>query len=382
MDDPVQVARALAPRIRELAPRIERERRLPQELVDELVRAGLMHLVVPQSIGGHECDPVAAAQAVEEVALADGSTGWCVMLAAQSGGFAGHVDQDVAREVWGGGGIVAGAARPLGRAEWSESRRGFVLQGRWPFASGSTHATWFSAEAPVFDGHEPRRDAEGNEVSLAYLVPREDVTVHDTWDTTGLRGTASNDYSIEGAFVPEARAFEMFGAPRHPWALYRAPGLVFMNHGSHALGVARGALAGAREVATTKRGWGGVPLASMPRVQATLAEAVVLVESARTYLYAVAAELWERLLGGASDEELAPQRARLRLAASHAAMASVRATDLVHAGMGATSIFTSNPIERQFRDIHTAAAHVMIGPLTYEAAGRVELGLAPDFPFF
>lgn len=37
---------------------------------------------------------------------------------------------------------------------------------------------------------------------------------------------------------------------------------------------------------------------------------------------------------------------------------------------------------RQFRDIHTAAAHVMIGALSNEAAGRVELGLEPGFPFF
>ncbi|MCC6238411.1 MAG: acyl-CoA dehydrogenase family protein [Dehalococcoidia bacterium] len=382
MEDPVSVARDMAPRIRELAPRIERERRLPQELVDDLVRAGLMHLVVPRSLGGQECDPVSAAQAVEELARADGSTGWCAMLAAQSGAFSGLVDQDVAREVWGNGGIVAGAARPIGRAEWSASPRGYVLTGRWPFASGSTHATWFTAEAPVYDGDTKRLDAAGNEVSFAYIVPRADVTVHDTWDTTGLRGTASHDYSIDGAFVPERRAFHMMGPPRHPWVLYRAPALVFINHGSHALGVARAALAGAREVATTKRGWGGVPLSSMTRVQATVAEAVVLVESARTYLYGVGAELWQRLLDGATDEEVAPLRARVRLAASHAATCSVRATDLVHGAMGATSIFTSNPIERQFRDIHTAAAHVMIGPLTYEAAGRVELGLPPEFPFF
>jgi alkylation response protein AidB-like acyl-CoA dehydrogenase len=257
-----------------------------------------------------------------------------------------------------------------------------VLTGRWPFASGSTHATSFSAEAPVYDGDTKRLDAEGHEVSLAFLLPRADVTVHDTWFSTGLRGTASNDYSIDGVFVPEARSFHMFGEPQHPWVLYRAPGLVFMNHGSHALGVARAAVESAREIASTKRGYGGVPLSSMTRIQHTIAEATALVESARTYLYSTADALWQALLGGATDEAVAPQRARVRLAAAHAATASVRATDLVHAAMGATSIFQGTPLERQFRDVHTAAAHVMIGPLVYEAAGRVELGLAPDFPFF
>jgi hypothetical protein len=50
--------------------------------------------------------------------------------------------------------------------------------------------------------------------------------------------------------------------------------------------------------------------------------------------------------------------------------------------MGTTVVFVSSPLERVFRDMHTAAAHVMIGPLTYQAAGRVELGMEPDFPFF
>ena len=47
-----------------------------------------------------------------------------------------------------------------------------------------------------------------------------------------------------------------------------------------------------------------------------------------------------------------------------------------------TGIFNTSPISRQFRDIHTAAAHVMIGTMTIEAAGRVILGDEPQFPFF
>ena len=72
----------------------------------------------------------------------------------------------------------------------------------------------------------------------------------------------------------------------------------------------------------------------------------------------------------------------MRLATSHAATASVRAVDLLHSALATTAIFTKSPLERQFRDIHTASAHVMVSNLTYEAAGRVELGMGPDFPFF
>ena len=75
-------------------------------------------------------------------------------------------------------------------------------------------------------------------------------------------------------------------------------------------------------------------------------------------------------------------RSRARLAASHAMTASLRTVDLLHRSLGTTSIMAGSTLDRCFRDLHTAAAHVMVGPLTYEAAGRVELGLDADFPLF
>jgi alkylation response protein AidB-like acyl-CoA dehydrogenase len=218
-------------------------------------------------------------------------------------------------------------------------------------------------------------------VTRAVLVPRSEVTVHDTWHTTGLRGTASNDFSIEGVFVPASRGFQVLvDPPLHESPLFRALMLIFVNHGSHALGVGRAGVDAAKELVSTKRGWGDVPLSEVPRVQAVIAEATALVESARAYLYATLEELWAAVQAGGEGTPL--QRARVRLAASHAASASVRAVDLVHGLLATSAIFTTSSLERQFRDVHTAAAHVMIGMLTYEAAGRVELGLAPEFPFF
>jgi alkylation response protein AidB-like acyl-CoA dehydrogenase len=225
------------------------------------------------------------------------------------------------------------------------------------------------------------KDAKGDNVTRAVFVPRADVTIYDTWDTTGLRGTASNDFSIERAFVPRSRGFQMLvDAPVDPGPLYKATPLVFMNHGSHALGIARAALLAAADIMKTRRGWGNVPLHEMPRLQATFAEATAIVESARSYLYESGRILWEATCAGEDDTKLL--RSRTRLAASHAARAAVQAVDQVHGALATSAIFTGNPLERQFRDIHTAVAHVMIGPLTVESAGRVELGLEPNFPFF
>lgn len=377
----LESARRLGSRIRELAPEIEKAGRLPAELVEEMRTAGLFHMLLPRDRGGLEVNPVETSRVVEEVSAADGSAGWCVMIAAQCCGFAGMLSQEDALTIWGKGGIVAGTANPVGRAVWvTGPQRGYRVSGRWGFASGSSHADWFVGESMVFDGDQPRRDAQGNEVSRVLFVPRDEVTVYQTWDTTGLRGTASNDFSIDGAFVPESRGFQMLVTePLHPWATYRALPLAFINHGSQALGVARGAIESAMEIASKKRGWGGVPLTDLPRVQAAIAQATALVESASEYLYGTAQRLWDDAVAGKDDPKL---RARVRLATSNAATASVQAVDIVHTAAGTASIFATNPLERQFRDIHTAVKHVMIGSMTYEAAGRVLMGKDAEFPFF
>jgi alkylation response protein AidB-like acyl-CoA dehydrogenase len=378
----LEAARSVAPRIRELAPEIERARELPREVVDALLAAGLFHLWVPRSLGGRESHPVDACQAVEEISAADGSTGWCVMLAAQSSAFAGFLPDEDAKSVFGDGGIVASTARPIGRAvRTAGPTEGFVVSGRWPFASGSGHATWFGGECVLYDGDQPKRDASGNELTRMLFMPRASVAIHDTWDTLGLRATASNDFSCEGVFVPASRGFQMLVTePIHPWPLFGCFPLVFVTHGSQALGVARSAIETAVAIAATKPGWGGIPLREQPRLQEAVALATVVADSARYYLYATTGALWDALLAGESDTALL--RARVRLATSYAVRASVQAVDIVHAAVGTSGIFTKSPLERQFRDVHTAAAHVMVSPMTFESAGRVELGLQPTFPFF
>lgn len=374
-------AREFSIAVKDYSDAIDRERKLPADLVAELRDAGFFHALLPRDLGGQEADPVTAGRIVEEIARGDGSAGWCVMLAAQSASFAGFLPQVEAIEIYGNGGIVAGTARPIGRAvATTQPADGFIVSGRWPFASGSSHATWFAGECVVYDGEEPRLDADGNEVSRMCFFPASETTIIDTWDTIGLRGTASNDFSTEGTFVPASRGFQVLvDKPVHDWPLYKFEPLVFINHGTHALGVARGAIDSAIDVAMTKHGWGGVMMKDVPRMQAAIAEATAAVDSAATHLYDTSWRLWQAALTDENDIQL---RGAVRLATSHAMKSSLQAVDALHAAVATTGIFNTSPISRQFRDIHTASAHVMIGTMTIEAAGRVILGDEAGFPFF
>lgn len=87
----IDVVRALAPDIRAQADHIERERRLPLELVHALARAGVFRLCVPRGLGGEEAAPETVLAVLEELAYADGSTGWCAMIGATSGLVSGYL---------------------------------------------------------------------------------------------------------------------------------------------------------------------------------------------------------------------------------------------------------------------------------------------------
>ncbi len=182
--------------------------------------------------------------------------------------------------------------------------------------------------------------------------------------------------------MPEGRSV-VLGAdpPRHPGPLYRSLVLTFVTFGGHALGIARGALDAFAELAAAKTPFGSAAvLREHPTVQAQVARAEALVESARALLYGAAGELWETVLAGA--EPSVRQRARLQLAITHAVDSGVQAVDMMYDAAGGSAIYAASPLERRFRDIHTAAAHVVVSPRMYQSTGRVLLGLEPGMPFF
>ena len=132
-DAVVDAAIGFAPRIREAADELDRDQRIPLDLLDAMTDAGLFRLYVPRSMGGEECAPLTVFRVVEEIAKADGSMGWLVMIGAETSLFSGWLPPELGRAMLGsdeeGGprGRMAGSSRPEGvatRVEGATGRRG------------------------------------------------------------------------------------------------------------------------------------------------------------------------------------------------------------------------------------------------------------------
>ena len=131
---------------------------------------------------------------IEEIAKADASAAWCVMIGCDGGLLSRELDQHVAREMYADiDAVTCGAAFPPGKAVPVEG--GYRATGRWPYLSGITHAAWAQLIFEVIDDATGAGDAPPSYVRL--VVPRHEVTVLDTWRTTGMRGTGSYDIEAE-----------------------------------------------------------------------------------------------------------------------------------------------------------------------------------------
>ena len=110
---PLDVARALAPRIRARAAEIEAARELPKDLLAELVEARLFKVALPENEGGLGADVVTSLRVIEEVARADGSTGWCVAMGINTFRQSAQLAPEIRRELFFSEpvGISAGSAR-------------------------------------------------------------------------------------------------------------------------------------------------------------------------------------------------------------------------------------------------------------------------------
>jgi indole-3-acetate monooxygenase len=377
--DWVARARGLVPLIEAAADRIEAERRIVPDVVAALQEAGIFHMLLPPALGGGGADIVAFNQVIETVAAADASTAWCLGQQVASTQAAGYLDRKIAREVFGPphGAVAWG---PPSGATAKVAEGGYIVNGRWRFASGSGHCPWIGGHCTVIerDG-KPRLDAHGRPVLRTMLFRKEQATWTDIWHTIGLRGTGSNQYEVRDLFVPDAyttwrdqQSDRTDDGPLCNIPLLTLYGIGFSGVG---LGLARASLDAFMTLAAGKTGRAGRgPMRENPVIQSEVAKVAGGLHAARAFLREMLEEMWDAVN---KDGATLEQRARLRLAITGALDQSVRVVDFAYTAAASSAIFNGSPFERRFRDMHTVTAQGQAHMSNFESAGQALFGLEP-----
>jgi alkylation response protein AidB-like acyl-CoA dehydrogenase len=365
-------ARDIAPVLREEADENERRRRLTPRAVDALRSTGVFRMTMPRAWGGPEVDPATQIQIVEELARADGSSGWCASIGAGGGYVTAALDETVGKSLYADlDAISAGWVMPGGRLVPSGSDR-FRLSGRWQFGSGCNHADVVLSGAVVAEDGRPATTTDGRPDTRLVVLPADRFTVVDTWHTTGLAGSGSHDYTTHDTDVPADHTFR-WDDGRRAGALYSWPGLFAVNLVGVALGIGRAALDTAEAILADKVVVPEMrPARDEPRVRVALSRAHALVGSARSYVFDVVGDFWATLLAG--DEPSRRQRAELAGTYFHAVRGCRDAVETLADSVGTAALFRSCPLERHRRDLTTISQHVTAQPRLLELVGGLWLG--------
>ncbi|WP_018681963.1 acyl-CoA dehydrogenase family protein [Actinokineospora enzanensis] len=378
-------AKALAPVLRARAADIEQARQLPADIV-ELIRAtGVYRMGFAERWGGPAATSMTQVEVIEALAYGDASAGWCAAINGISGIMANFLDPECVPEVYPSpDAITTIVLAPVGRADKVDG--GFRLSGQWTFASGITHADRVVCGAFIFENGEPYASPDGSNPheSRLFLVPQDRVEViGGRWNTTGMCGTGSGDFTVTDVFVPEGHTLT-FDNPRVPPGPLVTADAYLRSLPGVPMGVARAALDHAREVilGRTDR-LTGVDWKDSWRAQVALAECEADFVAMRAGVLGSMRKQWEVLAAGGKLDDLSlVDRAASPLSWVHAFRVSKSIVQRLFDLLQTASIHKTGPMERWLRDISTMCQNVGAQDVVFESVGAYMLGRRPKFRFF
>ncbi|MGH3212715.1 MAG: acyl-CoA dehydrogenase family protein, partial [Trebonia sp.] len=383
-DELVAGIRANREKFESAGDRAEELRTLPHDAVAILRSLGLFWLKTPAELGGTPLSPVEFCDVVEELAYIDTSTAWAAMIGAGCNGLAGGwLPERGAEQIFGAGPegvrpVVAGQLAPRGTGH--QVRGGYLVSGRWGFSSGIVHADWLigafkpdGEETSPSDG-EDAAAGTGFGRMVVFLVPKAQAEVIDNWHVSGLQGTGSLDFSVDGIFVPSELTYDLGTPAVRGGDLFRLgmPAFVSNEVPPLAIGLARRALDDMTELAThTARFPGGPTVSERAVFHKELGRAETRIRAARAIHREAMTAAWESAVADTVPGE------EVQLAVTTASIYAVETcadvvTDLFRYG-GGRVLALSNPMQRHLRNVLAARQHLALSEEHYETAGRLLL---------
>jgi alkylation response protein AidB-like acyl-CoA dehydrogenase len=374
----VAQARELRPLLSANARSVEHDRRLAPENVEALERLGLFKLAVPQRCGGHGASLGTWLKVAAELAKGCASTAWVQTIIGGSSWIASLLDERGQAEVFAGASRICGVITPN-----AQSRRvdgGYLVSGRWSFASGCLHSQWAALAVPLTDGGG-KLVGEG----LAF-VPLTELSIEDTWFMAGMRGTGSNTLVGSEIFVPDYRILSLAACvagdyPAKKYANAHSDNWAFVPALALSLtGPVLGAAEAVLELVSEGTHRRGISYTSYQRqtdsqiVHHQIAEAALKIRGAWLYASCAADEIERLARSGRPMEYLS--RARIRGECGLIAKLAREAVDQLVSIAGAASFADTSAVQRWWRDINVATRHPHLAYAhNLELYGRALLGI-------
>ncbi|MDI4648556.1 acyl-CoA dehydrogenase family protein [Cohnella hashimotonis] len=375
------ITESLLAQVGEVAAVIERDGRLPPEILERIYEERLFKLFVPDELGGRMTPLPEAARIFEQAAYADGSFGWLVTIGSGGGFFAATLPEETAGTLFADRrAVIAGSGHPTGVAKAVPG--GYQVSGSWKYCSGAGYASFYTANCIVKRNGNAERPEDNDagaatasdtgagagadtragapqapEIRSFAFLPEQVEIVRD-WNAMGLRATESHTIRVADAFVPEARTFDIVSEPRYEDPIYRYPFLPFaqVSFAAVVLGLGRRFLDEAAALADAKRvEWDRAYAGRYGRASDAIAGRRRLLAAAADRFNGETESSWRTF----ADTRVLPDEEVRRVgdACVEVARSAVAAAHEIWPKLGMTALMQREAVNRVWRDLHTAAQH-------------------------
>lgn len=378
-------AAELRPLLLRSAPEGDKNRRLSDEVFNALTDAGFWKMAAPVRWGGYGTSARAMTLVGCELGRGDPSVGWVYTVLHGTTWVASLAPDEVQEAIFGDGGptpVICGVFNPPGTLD--EVDGGYVVNGRWPYASGSRHASWAQLGVEI-----RQKDGTRHPGGFAYLRSSQ-IRIEDSWYMMGMKGTGSETVVAKDVFIPKSQFFNIaalggigkhtpgkrhVGEPSDYWPFM--PFLRATAHGAVA-GAALAILEYAKATAdrpilyTTYKRKGDAPVA-----QSHFGEAAAKIDGAIALALKNCQVIDEA--GALRQPMTHTQRAQSKGEAALGVALISQAVDQLMFLAGSSAFDERKPIERFYRDVVFAARHTANLPYVgYEIYGKSLLGVTPN----
>jgi 3-hydroxy-9,10-secoandrosta-1,3,5(10)-triene-9,17-dione monooxygenase len=365
-----------------------------------LLEGGFYRILQPRMFGGFGTDCETYIRVIMELSQGHPGGGWCYTLASSHALVLGsHFSEEAQRELFAPEGDfrAAYAAGPAGMPTFERTDGGYNVTGLWPFASGIPVSNHFLGGAVI-------PDASNRPMGIAFVVPKESVTVLPDWGgeaAMGMQASGSNSVRLANVFIPDGHIIPSPiarlsteslpdgtpGTRLHQDGLFL--GLIFSwfscEFGAILTGTARAACEEYERQLRTKPSFADPTRPRMhdAELQRVFGEAICRADAAEaltlgaTKLYREQCDRWMRTRTAITPEDTT----KVWGTAREGCRAACDAVEMLFQTVGASVARRGDKLQRYFRDVQMYRIHIQSQALMPVIRAHVQLGLQIPPPF-
>jgi len=348
------IDKQLVETLRSYSAEAEQLKSLHPEQLSIIYKQGWFKLFVPKRYGGLALPLPEALQIEEALAWTDGSLGWTVTLCSGANWFVGFIQEKIAKNIFNNDTVcLVGSGKPSGIAKAIDG--GYEITGYWNYATGSVHATAFTANCLIEKDGSIIKNDDGTPKISAFLLLKDEVTIHKSWNYIGMTATASNSFEVKELKVSADRVFVIdknYSTMNEP--IYQYPFLHFAEAtlAVNSSGMAYRFLELYESInANSKR-------KVDPEMILQLDELKDQFKTSRQFFYLSVQRSWQAHI---ANDSTSPEKLQFVSHASRELAASARIlVDRLYPYCGLAAADMRSEINRVWRNFHTACQHPLL----------------------